>query len=113
MADFFNRTITESLQYGLTSIHDADTSPARIAFFRKYAAHLHLRAQFLTRDVQTGRRRPPPGGHYIPYAHVRILTRNRRSGCTSWVTLNQTNTGVAEFHACWTTACKAASICGA
>ena len=36
MADFFNRTITESLQYGLTSIHDADTSPARIAFFRKY-----------------------------------------------------------------------------
>ncbi|KAF9561313.1 hypothetical protein CPC08DRAFT_735580 [Agrocybe pediades] len=37
MSKFFNMTITEALSVGLTSIHDADTSPARIEFYRNMA----------------------------------------------------------------------------
>ncbi len=33
----FEATMFDALRVGLTSIHDADTSPDRIAFYRKYA----------------------------------------------------------------------------
>ncbi|KAJ3523168.1 hypothetical protein NMY22_g11566 [Coprinellus aureogranulatus] len=37
MHDYFNKTISLALKYGLTSIHDADTNPRFIAFYRKLA----------------------------------------------------------------------------
>ncbi|KDR78374.1 hypothetical protein GALMADRAFT_1317728 [Galerina marginata CBS 339.88] len=37
MSEFFDVTMKEALSYGLTSIHDADTNPDRIKFFRKMA----------------------------------------------------------------------------
>ncbi|KAF4617162.1 hypothetical protein D9613_005991 [Agrocybe pediades] len=42
MSKFFNMTITEALSVGLTSIHDADTSPARIQFYRNMAEQGNL-----------------------------------------------------------------------
>jgi hypothetical protein len=35
MADYFQRTMKDALQHGLTSIHDAMTDPASIEFFMK------------------------------------------------------------------------------
>ncbi|PPQ66160.1 hypothetical protein CVT26_010883 [Gymnopilus dilepis] len=37
LSEFFDMTIQEALSFGLTSIHDADTKPAHIEFFRKLA----------------------------------------------------------------------------
>ncbi|KAJ7072616.1 amidohydrolase 3 [Mycena amicta] len=33
--DFFNAAVTEALKYGLTSVHDASTDPAAVAFFKE------------------------------------------------------------------------------
>jgi hypothetical protein len=35
MAGYFQRTMKDALQHGLTSIHDAMTDPASIEFFMK------------------------------------------------------------------------------
>lgn len=35
-AKFFDTTMKDALSVGLTSIHDADSSPEQIAFFKKY-----------------------------------------------------------------------------
>ncbi|EGO20377.1 hypothetical protein SERLADRAFT_363652 [Serpula lacrymans var. lacrymans S7.9] len=35
MAEYFNRTVTDGLSYGLTSVHDAATEPEMIEFFTK------------------------------------------------------------------------------
>ncbi|KAJ7039089.1 amidohydrolase family-domain-containing protein [Mycena alexandri] len=35
--DFFNTAVAEALKYGLTSIHDASTDPAAVAFFKGVA----------------------------------------------------------------------------
>ncbi|KJA17164.1 hypothetical protein HYPSUDRAFT_46693 [Hypholoma sublateritium FD-334 SS-4] len=37
ITEFFDMTMKQALSYGLTSIHDADTKPAHIAFFQKLA----------------------------------------------------------------------------
>jgi predicted amidohydrolase YtcJ len=36
LLEYFNTTMTEALSYGLTSIHDADSTPQAISFFKKY-----------------------------------------------------------------------------
>jgi predicted amidohydrolase YtcJ len=40
MDDYFQRTMTDALQHGLTSIHDALSDPSYIKFFMKYAPAL-------------------------------------------------------------------------
>ncbi|KAK7441742.1 hypothetical protein VKT23_016405 [Stygiomarasmius scandens] len=48
MSEFFDTTMKQALSYGLTSIHDADSSPAMISFMKKQAdennipMHLYL-----------------------------------------------------------------------
>lgn len=37
LTNFFDMTIKEALSYGLTSIHDAGSSPDHIKFFKKYS----------------------------------------------------------------------------
>ncbi|THU97871.1 hypothetical protein K435DRAFT_777773 [Dendrothele bispora CBS 962.96] len=54
MAEFFDTTMKQALSYGLTSIHDADSSPAMISFFKKQAdennipMHLYLMGNVLS-----------------------------------------------------------------
>lgn len=35
MKDYFDLTMKDALAHGLTSIHDADSSPEKIEFFKK------------------------------------------------------------------------------
>lgn len=49
MTEFFETTIKEALSYGLTSIHDADTKPVHIDFFRKQADAGKLPVRFTAR----------------------------------------------------------------
>ncbi|KAF5352909.1 hypothetical protein D9758_007891 [Tetrapyrgos nigripes] len=54
MAEYFETTMAQALSYGLTSVHDADSSPEMIAFFKKQAdadkipMHLYLMGNVLS-----------------------------------------------------------------
>lgn len=63
MGEFFDLTIEEALSYGLTSIHDADTSPARIDFFRKYdpSVTVKISVLLLKCSIQVCRHRQTSG----------------------------------------------------
>lgn len=43
LAQFFDATMKSALSYGLTSIHDADSSPRMINFMKKYVVFLLFR----------------------------------------------------------------------
>lgn len=51
LEEFFDATMEQALSYGLTSIHDAWTTPEQIAFFRKYV-NTSLPLQFLSSTCQ-------------------------------------------------------------
>ncbi|KAJ7209692.1 amidohydrolase family-domain-containing protein [Mycena pura] len=50
--DFFNTAVAEALKYGLTSVHDASTNPAAVAFFKGVAEAGKLPATLLTHALQ-------------------------------------------------------------
>lgn len=72
ITEFFDMTMKQALSFGLTSIHDADTKPAHIAFFQKLADAGKLPVRLTLLSCTPMKAKPYAAEQALPHGQQRL-----------------------------------------